>query len=84
MKNEAQQTLFEDSEWWKEHWQDMPEFIQEDQSPWQTVLVHFESIEDRNIFAKLINQKMTHRTKSVWFPEVRPMDLLKMKCIDES
>ena len=42
-------------EWWEEHWQDMPEFVQEDQSPYKSVIVHFENKEDMAEFAKLVN-----------------------------
>ena len=58
-----QENLFGDTEWWQEHWQDMPEFIQNDLSPWQTILIHFQTPKDRDDFARLINQKMTHKIK---------------------
>ncbi len=54
---------------WREHWKDMPEFIQNDLQPIQQIVVVFESKKDKNDFAKLVNQKLTDKTKSIWFPE---------------
>ena len=54
---------------WKKEWQDMPEFIQEDLTPYQQIIVSFETDKDVKDFAKLINQKLTYKTKSIWFPE---------------
>ena len=39
---ECQLAFFDKDEYWKEHWQDMPEFIQNDLMPWKTLQVHFE------------------------------------------
>ena len=54
---------------WKKEWWDMPEFIQEDAPPFQSVIVHFECEEDRDEFAKLLDQQITSLTKSMWFPK---------------
>ena len=56
---------------WKKEWQDMPEFIQEDLTPHQQIIISFESDNDVKDFAKLINQKLTYKTKSIWFPETQ-------------
>lgn len=103
---------------WKKEWQDMPEFIQDDENPihtievhfmykmanglpeirfgaYQVIKVHFETIEGiqefANIlnikgincetksfcyvesietFSKLLNQKITKDTKSIWYPKI--------------
>ena len=34
-KKNNQKKLFDIPEWWKEHWQGMPEFIQEDMTPYR-------------------------------------------------
>ena len=47
----------------------MPEFVQEDKTSFRSVIVHFKSQDDVNAFAELIEQKLTEKTKSVWFPE---------------
>jgi len=54
---------------WKEDWKDMPEFIQKDESSFQSIIVHFENKEDMDAFAKLVGQNITHRTKSIWYPK---------------
>jgi len=59
----------EDSEWWKKDWKNMPEFIQEDANSYQSILIHFEGKEDREEFAKLIDQVLTDFTKSIWYPK---------------
>ena len=69
--DENQIKLFDDSETekWRDEWQNMPEFVQENQEPFQSVIVHFETKQDRNNFAKLIDQNITYRTPSIWFPK---------------
>lgn len=52
-----------------EEWKDMPEFSQEDEEGCQKIVVHFKKIEDVKEFSSLINQKITEKTKSIWFPE---------------
>ena len=63
--------LFDTDEFlaWKEHWQGMPEYIHEDLTPWKSVIVHFESREDMVAFSALIEQTLTEKTQSVWFPK---------------
>lgn len=53
---------------WKKHWKGMPEFEQEDKKTYKTVYVHFRNKEDYEEFAKLIGQKLTMKTKSIWHP----------------
>jgi hypothetical protein len=57
----------DDEEVWKEEWQDMPEFIQEDLTPLKSLVVHFQTRQDRDAFSKLIGQKITYKTKSIWY-----------------
>lgn len=56
---------------WKKEWQDMPEFVQEDLTPHQQIIISFNSDKDVKDFGKLINQKLTYKTKSIWFPETQ-------------
>ena len=53
-----------------EHWKGMPEFIQEKQEPFKKLIVRFDSQEDVDKFADLIGQKITPKTKSIWFPAI--------------
>lgn len=52
----SQISFFEDDEHahWQQHWQSMPEFVQKDLSPIQSLLVHFETLSDLAEFAKLV------------------------------
>ena len=93
MKNKEQGSLFENIDdlcKWKDEWKDMPEFIQEDIQPIQQIIVSFETKEDVKKFSELIGQKLTYKTKSIWFPEVtrdKPSDFVytqKNKDADES
>ncbi|MCB1711160.1 MAG: hypothetical protein KDH96_01380 [Candidatus Riesia sp.] len=68
---------------WEEHWKDMPEFVQEKQEPFSKIIVRFETEEDLNEFSKLIGQKLTPKTKSIWHPKLeRGKNALK-RYIDE-
>lgn len=50
------------------HWRGMPEFEQQDLSPYQTLPVHFRCDEDREAFARLIGRRLTKDTRSIWYP----------------
>lgn len=54
---------------WKQHWQDMPEFIQKDLTSEKSIIVHFRNKDDRDAFSKLVEQKITYKTQSIWFPK---------------
>lgn len=56
-----------------EHWIDMPEFEQGDNSGVRQIIVHFQKPEDVIKFFNLIEQSATDKTKSIWFPK-RPPD----------
>jgi hypothetical protein len=68
---------------WQEEWQDMPEFVQENQEPYQTIIIHFETEEDVEGFAKLINQNITCMTKYIYYPKQKTEKWDKLY-IDES
>ena len=53
---------------WREHWQGMPEFVQEKQEPFAKLIVRFETEADMMAFADIIGQKLTPKTKSIWHP----------------
>jgi len=55
---------------WEKHWQDMPEFDQEENKTYKTISVHFRTKEDYDAFAKLVEQNITDRTKSIWYPKL--------------
>lgn len=57
-----------------EEWTDMPEFMSDDKTSFRHVIVHFKDAEKAKEFFRLINQKDTGKTKSLWFPEEENMD----------
>jgi hypothetical protein len=52
----------------KTHWKNMPEFVQNKQKPYKTLTIRFECKEDYDDFSKIIGQKLTDKTKSIWHP----------------
>lgn len=66
-------------EFFDETWQGMPEFIQENKMEVKSLKINFASMEDYYAFGELIQQKLTPKTKSVWFPKqdlVKPSDYI--------
>ena len=53
---------------WKEEWKDMPEFVQDKKEAHCKIIFRFENEEDLQAFSQLINQKLTNKTKSAWYP----------------
>jgi len=61
-----------DPDWrWKEEWQSMPEYVTADHSPHQTIRLHFASEADVQAFAQLVGQKITEKTKYLWFHQLK-------------
>lgn len=60
----------DDEKEWKKHWIGMPEYEQEDNPPFKKIYVSFRTEEDYQEFAKLIGQKLTNKTKSIWHPKL--------------
>lgn len=51
-------------------WDGMPEFDQQDKTAFRTLAVHFKTAEDVAEFARLVKQKITDKTRFLWFPEI--------------
>lgn len=51
-----------------DHWEDMPEFVQEKNDAFRKIIVSFTSEEDAQTFGKLLGQNVTANTKSLWYP----------------
>lgn len=79
---EGQIAFVEKPDWWKEHWQGMPEFSQQDLSPHRTLYVHFEKREDVLDFFTLIGQHCTPDTQYIWFPQVARQQFANKKYVD--
>ena len=68
---------------WKDEWQDMPEFKMEDLSSFRKIVVHFRNQEDIDKFAELIGQKIT-KAPSLWYPEWEKRRYADKRYVDES
>jgi hypothetical protein len=66
-----------------EMWKGMPEFEQDNLS-WKHITVHFASEQDYNAFSRLIDQTLTPRTTSVWYPQQASRDVQGYRVEDES
>jgi hypothetical protein len=58
----------------QDEWQGMPEYSHEDKSAFKTLVVHFPDQQSVDLFAKKIDQKITEKTKTVWFPPQEHMN----------
>ena len=67
-----------------QEWQGMPEFEQEDKTGYQSIHVHFKTKEDVEKFAALIGQKLTHSTRSIWYPFIEIETYADKRYADES
>ena len=81
-----QNLLFDDlvfKEPWEDEWRGMPEYDQQDLSPYKSIKMHFRNDEDMLEFFKLIKQRRTKR-KSYWYPEAKPRKVAHLGYCDES
>jgi hypothetical protein len=80
----AQQILFDETKLWQELWQGMPEYVQEDLTPFRTINVRFRCQKDVEEFAKLMGQTITLKQKTIWFPFAEPRRAAHLRYVDES
>lgn len=78
MNNKNKTSFFDIDNNWVKEWIGMPEFIQEDLPPFKTINLNFKNEKDVNEFAKLINQKITKKTKFIWHPKGERKNLLAL------
>lgn len=79
-------TLFDLSEFtnWEKEWVGMPEFSQQDLTPFRVINVRFKSENDVLQFAKLIGQTITPKQKALWFPFAEFRRASHLRYVDES
>jgi len=76
--------LFDDWDLDRFDWHGMPEYVSEKQKPFANINVRFRNEEDLMEFAKLIQQPITKKTKSAWYPELDRGGMIRGKSyIDE-
>jgi hypothetical protein len=66
--NEIQEELISVNKSWQNEWIDMPEFVQDKKTEYKSLIIRFDCEQDFTDFQKLIGQKLTKKTKSIWFP----------------
>lgn len=68
-----------------DEWRGMPEFEQESINTFHDLIVHFNSLEDLQAFAKLLGQTVTENTRAIYYPklEIDPFNKVN-RVIDES
>jgi hypothetical protein len=67
------QTLFDVTPDWQKVWKaaNMPEYDQGDLEPFQSLVVYFATLRDREAFAKLVDRPdLTSKTPYIWYPKV--------------
>lgn len=67
-----------------EEWEGMPEFEQEDLSAMKSVIVHFATQADVDKFAMLVKQGISEKTKSIWYPKAKLIDMKNVIYHDKS
>lgn len=80
---EGQTAFIELEESWRAEWQNMPEYVQQDLTPWKSLLVHFASREDLLIFAQLTGQHLNSDTVFMWYPPQKPLEMSDKRYIDQ-
>ena len=84
MSTTKQENLFEIKSTYEEEWEGMPEFSHEDKTGVKSIIVHFDSQEDMEGFSKLVEQTITERTQSIWYPKAKIDSYVDKVYIDES
>lgn len=69
---------------YEKEWEGMPEFEQEDLSAVKSVKVNFKTLDDYAAFAELVGQKLTEKTRSIWYPQAEKIDMSSRLYRDES
>lgn len=67
----------------EEEWVGMPDFENQDLTPIRQIIVSFKSLEDIKEFSKLVNQNITDKTKSIWYPKAEIESEVDKAYIDE-
>ena len=69
---------------WEKHWKGMPEFVQQKRNPYfHQFIVRFRTEEDMKEFAQLVDQELSKKTKSIWYPKIGRERISSKKYIHE-
>ena len=67
---EVDDSLLTREEFFKKYWKGMPTFDQNDNPPYKQIYLNFRNEEDYKAFAKLVDQNLSDKTKSIWYPKL--------------
>jgi hypothetical protein len=86
MKEEIEQlNLFDVEKSWRKEWEGMPEYEMGNTEPFQKITISFKNREDVKKFSELIQQRITSKTDTLWFPKDEDYIAPKnFKYVDES
>ena len=68
----------------EKEWEDMPEFANEDISGVRQLIVTFANNDDVRAFAELVQQNITDKTKSIWYPKAEIVSTTGVDVVSES
>ena len=68
---------------WRKQRQGMPEFFQEDLTPFRVINLRFRNEEDVQEFARLVEQVITPKQKALWFPFAEFRRASHLRYVDE-
>lgn len=68
----------------EKEWQDMPEYVMEDLTPFRVINVRFRNEEDVKKFEELMQQTITPKQKTIWFPYAEHRKRAHLRYVDES
>jgi ParB-like chromosome segregation protein Spo0J len=60
--------LFDEKDEADAHWKGMPEFSQANEMPFRRIIINFKNQDAVDAFSRLLNQTVTPKTRSVWYP----------------
>ena len=67
----------------EKEWTGMPEFVQPKKTEFVKIIVRFRNQEDLDEFAKSINQKLTSKSKSIWYPPLVSDKNIMLRYLDD-
>jgi hypothetical protein len=70
-------------DFYRMHWKGMPEYVQEDDPPYRSIIVRFRSEEGFDQFSRAISQKMSDKTKSIWHPKLKINKIALLRWVEQ-
>ena len=80
---ESEEEIKENLEGWRKHWKGMPEYKQDHKKAYKTIYVHFRNEDDYEDFQKLVGQKLSEKTKTIWHPKLEVTKNSLLRWVEE-